>query len=445
MAERLDSRVRWLLVGWIFVLSAVSYLDRVNISIAGSSIAAEFGLTTVQLGTVFSAFLFGYALFQTGGGWLADRYGPRRVLTAGAVWWGLFTSLTAFVSPKAGSALALLIGARFLLGAGEAVMFPGSNQFVSRWIPPQEQGIANGAVFAGVGVGAGVTPTLIAYVMEHYGWRWSFWISAMLGLLAGLVWYLIARDTPEQHRLVSASELAHIRSFEPRSPNEKITPEPDHKSAAPIAKIAWSTILRSKEVWAITLAYFSYGYIAWIFFAWFFIYLAKVRGLNLKTSAFYTTLPFVAMAICSPLGGAVSDKLVQRYGLRIGRCVMPVIGLILSAIFLVLGARSAQPRVAGVVLAGGAGALYLAQSSFWAVTASISRGSSGSVSGFMNTGNQFGGMLTAQLTPILALRWNWSAPFFVAAVFAIVGATAWLFIDPTRTLNPQALLKRPAP
>lgn len=442
MAEQTVSRVRWFLVGWIFVLSAVSYLDRVNISIAGSTIAAEFGLNTVQLGTVFSAFLFGYALFQTAGGWLADRYGPRRVLAAGALWWGVFTSLTAFVSPKAGSALLLLITARFLLGAGEAVMFPASNQFVSRWIPAQEQGIANGIVFAGVGVGAGVTPALIAYVMEHYGWRWSFWISAVLGLLAGAIWYLAARDTPEQHKMVSAGELAYIRGV---TDDQGVSAGPANarQIVAKAIKVSWHTILRSKEVWAITLAYFSYGYIAWIFFAWFFTYLAKVRGLNLKTSAFYTTLPFIAMAICSPLGGIISDKLVARYGPRIGRCVMPVIGLVLSAIFLVLGARSAQPRIAGIVLAGGAGALYLSQSSFWAVTASISRGSSGSVSGFMNMGNQFGGMLTAQITPIIALRWNWGTPFFVAAAFAIVGAAAWLFIDPTRTLKPEKLSERP--
>jgi ACS family glucarate transporter-like MFS transporter len=108
-----------------------------------------------------------------------------------------------------------------------------------------------------------------------------------------------------------------------------------------------------------------------------------------------------------------------------------------------LGARSAEPRIAGVVLAGGAGALYLSQSSFWAVTASISRGSSGMVSGFMNTGNQLGGMLTAQLTPIIALRWNWSRPFFVAAAFAIVGAGAWLFIDPARTLKPEGHSNQP--
>ncbi len=116
---------------------------------------------------------------------------------------------------------------------------------------------------------------------------------------------------------------------------------------------------------------------------------------------------------------------------------MPVIGLLLTAIFLVLGARTAEPRLAGIVLAGGAGALYLSASSFWAVTASISRGSSGSVSGVMNTGNQLGGMLTAQLTPIIAAHYTWSAPFFVAACFALLAAACWLFIDPNRTLERQ--------
>jgi MFS transporter, ACS family, glucarate transporter len=424
MTEPRVSRVRWFLVGWIFVLSAISYLDRVNISIAGSAIAAEFKLSNVQLGTVFSAFLFGYALFQTGGGWLADRLGPRRVLAAGVLWWGVFSALTAFVSPRLSFALYMLIGVRFLLGAGEAIMFPASNLFVSRWIPPQEQGIANGLVFAGVGAGAGVTPALIAYVMIHYGWRWSFWMSAIIGVLAGVVWYLAARDTPEEHPLVSPAELAHIRAIE------------TNRNRAPAIRetVGWRAIIASKEVWAVTLAYFSFGYVAWIFFTWFFIYLAKVRGLDLKASAFYSTLPFLAMAICSPLGGAISDSLTKRFGQRLGRCGISVFGLLLASLFLVAGADTSNARIASMVLAGGAGALYLSQSSFWAITAGISRGSSGSVSGFMNTGGQFGGMLTAQLTPIIALHWNWTAPFYVAAAFAAAGAVAWLFVDPTRTL-----------
>jgi len=427
MAERAESRVRWFLVFGLFILSAVAYLDRVNISIAGSSIAAEYHLSHIQLGWIFSAFLVGYALFQTPGGWLADRLGPRRVLTAGVLWWGIFTALTAVVSTKIAFAVLLFAAVRFLLGAGEAIIYPASNQFVSRWIPSAERGIANGLIFAGVGVGAGVTPILITHVMVRYGWRWSFWMSAIIGLIAGTAWYFVARDTPEEHSHVSVPELTHIQAGRTA------------KSAAD-GRIPWSTIFRSKEVLALTLSYFSFGYVAWIFFSWFFIYLAKVRGLDLKVSAFYTTLPFLAMAACSPLGGAISDKLTKLYGKRAGRCGIAVFGLLLTAVFLAFGSQVQSARLASVVLAGGAGALYLSQSSFWSVTADIAAGSSGSVSGFMNMGNQFGGALTASLTPAIASRFGWTTSFCVAAGLSVLGAAAWLLVDPERALAPATKL-----
>src|SRR6202158_3546091 len=146
-----SSHVRWFLIFWLFMLSAVAFLDRVNISIAGSSLAVAYQLSNVQLGWVFSAFLAGYALFQTPGGRLVDRLGPRRVLAAGVIWWGIFTALTAAVPPGIPAALFLFVSIRFLLVAGEAVVYPASNQFVARWIPTQERGIANGWIFAGVG------------------------------------------------------------------------------------------------------------------------------------------------------------------------------------------------------------------------------------------------------------------------------------------------------
>src|SRR5947208_16491888 len=135
MSDGKSSHVRWLLVFWLFVLSGVAYLDRVNISIAGISIAAAYHLTNPQLGRVFSAFLAGSALFPTPGGRLADRLGPRRVLAGGVVWWGIFTALTAAVPSGIRGALFLFVSIRFLLGAGEAVVYPASNQFVARWIP----------------------------------------------------------------------------------------------------------------------------------------------------------------------------------------------------------------------------------------------------------------------------------------------------------------------
>jgi ACS family glucarate transporter-like MFS transporter len=435
MIPRPISHTRWLLVFWLFVLSAVAFLDRVNISIAGSSIAADYGLTNSQLGYVFSSFLLGYALFQTAGGWLSDKLGPRRVLTVGVVWWGIFTALTAIVPSQIRGALLLFVAIRFLLGAGEAVIYPASNQFVSWWIPTQERGVANGIIFAGVGVGAGITPPAISYVMFHYGWRFSFWMSAIIGLAAGFIWFLIARDKPEDHPSVSPAELQFIQSGRTLSSSESLSastiPPPD---ANTVKSLPWSAILRSKNVWAVTFSYFCYGYVAWIFFSWFYIYLAKVRGLNLKASAFYATLPFLAMAICCPLGGAIADRVTLWRGKRVGRCGIAVVAMTMTAVFLLLGSRVASARLASVVLAGGAGALYLSQSSFWSVTADIGAASSGSVSGFMNMGAQLGGAVTASLTPAVAARYGWTASFYVAAVLAALGALAWLAVNPDRSL-----------
>jgi ACS family glucarate transporter-like MFS transporter len=419
------TRVRWLLVFWLFVLSAVSYLDRVNISIAGGAIVDAYHLTDVQLGKVFSALVAGYALFQTIGGQLADRFGPRRVLTGGVIWWGVFTALTALVPANFAGALLAFMTVRFLLGAGEAVIYPAANQFVSRWIPVRERGIANGWIFAGVGAGAGLSPPLITYLMIHYGWRSSFWVCAVLGLVAGAVWFLLARDTPAEHPSVSPSELATI---------EAGLTAPKLAEGA-VTRVPWKRVAASPSVWALTLSYFCYGYVAWIFFSWFYRYLAKVRGLDLKSSAFYSMLPFLAMLVCCLVGGAINDRLTKWRGPRVGRCLVAAAAMTIAGIFVALGARAEDVRVASVVLAGGAGALYLSQSSFWSVTADIAGGSAGSVSGFMNMGGQIGGAVTGSLTPWIAARYGWTASFLVASALCVVGAVCWLVVNPLNTLT----------
>jgi len=404
-------------------MGAVAYLDRTNISIAGTSIIREFHLTNVQLGLLQSAFLGGYALFQAPGGRLAERLGARWTLAAGVVWWGVFTALTATVPPGAAKALLILLSIRFILGAGEAIIYPTSNQVVANWIPSRERGLANGFIFAGVGVGAGITPPLITFIMIHEGWRWSFWISALIGLVVGAVWFAIARDTPEQHPRVSAAELALIKAGLTHDFKSSGTPVP------------WRTIVSSREVVAMTASYFVYGYLAWIFFAWFFIYLATVRGLNLKVSALYSMLPFLAMASGSPVGGVLSDFLTRHFGKRAGRCGIGVLGLGLAGTFVAVGSHVESARLAAVVLAGGAGALYLSQSSYWSVTADIAGPSAGSVSGVMNMGGQVGGMVTASLTPVIAAQFGWTASFVVAAALCVAGSLAWLFVDPDRPLE----------
>jgi ACS family glucarate transporter-like MFS transporter len=440
------SRVRWFLVFCLFVLSAVSYLDRVNFSTAGGSIADAYHLSDVQLGEVFSAMLVGYALFQTVGGRLADRFGPRYVLAGGVAWWGVFTALTALVPADiVGNVLVLgryhiarallaFSAVRFLLGAGEAVIYPSANQFVARWIPTSERGVANGWIFAGVGAGAGLTPLIVTYIMIHYGWRSSFWVCSIIGFAAGAVWFLSARDTPEEHPSVSQSELALIRSG--ITQGELSQGEPRNKSKE---LVSWARVVRSKEVWAITVSYFCYGYVAWIFFAWFFRYLAKVRGLDLKASAVYSSLPPLAMLVGCLLGGSINDRLTKWRGLRVGRSGLAAFSIAVAGIFIAFGSQVQSARLASVVLAGGVGALYLSQSSFWSVTADIAGASSGSVSGFMNMGNQLGAALTASLTPWIAARFGWTTSFLVAAGLCVVGAASWLLVDPSRQLTASNL------
>lgn len=431
-------RVRYFLAFWLFVLSGVAFLDRTNISIAGLQISHEYGLGNQRLGWIFSAFLIGYAGFQLPAGWLSARFGPRRVLTLGVMSWGVATVLTALLPTKIPYAVVLLIGIRFILGAGESVIYPAANQFVARWVPVQERGFINGLIFAGVGAGSGLTPPMLTWLITHHGWRAAFWFSAIVGFVVGAVWWRFSRDTPEEHPSMSAEELIEIRD----GLSAGTLPVPassDNKDSG--TKISWRAIFHRRDLPALMVGYFSFGYVAWIFFSWFFLYMAQVRGFDLKSSARYAMLPFLSMTFFCLLGGMLSDRLTARYGLRVGRCGLASVALVLTAIFLVLGSQVHSPQLAGFILAGGAGALYLSQSSFWSVSVDIAGGSSGVFSSMVNTGGQIGGAVTASLTPWVAQRYGWTTSFAIASILAIIGAICWMTVHPERPLVTESELK----
>lgn len=425
MMQMQASRVRVGLIVLLFVISAIAFLDRTNISIAGLQMQKSYGIDKQQLGFVFSAFLVGYAVFQVPAGWLAARFGPRAVLACALVWWGVCTAATALVPPQAAHALWLLVAVRFALGLGESVMYPAGNQFLSRWVPAGERGKANGLIFAGVGAGSGITPPLITGIIALGGWQAAFYVCAVVGLLAGVVWYVLARDTPRDHARVNAAELAHIAAT---------TRPVGHGDSPAMAAIPWGVIFSSRNVWGLFLSYFAFGYVAWIFFSWFYIYLAEARHLDLKSTAIYATLPFLCMTAGCLAGGVINDRLAARRGLYAGRSGLAVVSFILTGIFLVAGVSTTSVTVAVVVLAGGAGAVYLSQSSFWAATTDIAGQHTGVVSGLMNMGCQLGGVVTSSLTPWIAERYGWSAAFWAGAVVVMVGALAWVAVNPNRAL-----------
>jgi MFS transporter, ACS family, glucarate transporter len=413
---------RWTIIFCTFVVAAVSYLDRNNISIAAASVQREFGLTNLQLGVLFSAFVTGYAFTQPFAGRIADRYGASRVIAAAIIWWSLFTALLPAIPITAG--LAVLLVVRFLLGAGEAVIFPASNRLVASWIPSRERGLANGLIFAGVGVGGGVAPPLITYIMINHSWRWAFWVCAAVGLVVGVIWLGLVRNSPAEDASVSNIERNYIQA--------------DLPTKASGAQTRWGEVLLDRQVWILTVSYFCYGYVAYIFFTWFFKYLSDVRGLNLKSSALYATLPFIAMSVGSALGGLFSDRLVPLLGRRMARCGVAAVSMCVASIFVFIATQVADTRVAALVLAGGAGALYFAQSAYWALSADIGQSSAGLLSGIMNMGAQTGGIVTASLTPVIAEALGWTASFGAAAAICLIGAILWLLVDPNHSLKTTA-------
>jgi ACS family glucarate transporter-like MFS transporter len=417
------SRVRWRILGLLFVISVVTYIDRVNISVAGKALMPAFGLSAVEMGTVFSAFVLGYALFQIPGGWLGDRWGARLVLAAAVLWWSLFTVLTAVVAhPLVASsigALGGLLAVRFLIGVGEAAALPNFNRTVANWLAPSERGLGMGISIGGIGFGSALTPPLVAWLMTRYGWPVAFYVTGALGVIVAAAWYAMARDRPHEHPGVDAGELSRItHTTHPTRTTSTVTKEPQ---APPFA-----LLLKRPSVWFLTLSYTMLGYIAYIYLSWFFLYLVNVRHFSVLQGSVWAAGPFIAMAAGCPLGGWLSDWLTVRHGRRIGRAGVGGAGLFLTAGFIYGGAMTGDPYRAILLLSLGAGILYATVGAYWASTIDLSHRHSGTLSGLMNMGGNLGGVVSPTLTPFIGEAWGWPAALAVAAGVAVLGGLLWI-------------------
>ncbi|HEV2389012.1 MAG TPA: MFS transporter [Candidatus Acidoferrales bacterium] len=430
--EQEPSRVRWEILGLMLLLSMVTYLDRVNISIAAKQIIGAYRLTDVEMGKIFSAFILSYGLFQVPGGWLGDRFGPRIVLLAAVVWWSAFTALTASIADLLPAALLpavwSLVLARFCLGMGEAAAWPNFNRTIANWMALKERAFATSVPLAGGGLGAAITPPFIAWLMLRYGWRESFYVAAALGVAVALVWFWRARDAPEQHRRVNQAELRAIHSAEGGEASRAVRP----KARRP--PTPWRAIAANLNVWLLFASAMTCGYMVYIYMTWFYTYLVEVRHLTVMQGSYYTTGPFLAIALMTPAGGLLCDAAARRFGLRLGRRIISMSGMLAAGAGLFLGAILSNMHAAIWGLSIGAGAIYFALSSHWAATIDISSEHAGTVSGVMNWGGNVGGMVSPVLTPILAKRFGWTAALETAAVIILLGAFLWLFVRPDEKL-----------
>ena len=207
-------------------------------------ISKEFGFDKVTMGIIFSAFVWAYALFQVPGGWLNDRFGPRRVLAMIVAYWSVMTAATA----AATGAVSFVI-VRFLFGIGEGGAFPGATRAMELWYPRHERGFCQGITHSASRLGAAITPPLVVLIMTTLGWRWVFYICGAVGMAWSALWYLAYRNLPEEHGLVNQAELEHIRGID--EAGKVNAPKIETKTSVP-----WATLLRSPNMWAIMCAYF---------------------------------------------------------------------------------------------------------------------------------------------------------------------------------------------
>lgn len=414
------SHVRWSVLAIISLMYMITYIDRSNISIAAPAIVKELSLGKVELGLVFSAFIWAYAIGQIPGGWLADRFGPRRVLLIIVPFWSLMTSATAFAT-----GMASLFMIRFIFGLGEAGAFPTASRAMQMWFPRSERGLVQGVTHCLSRFAVVITPIVSVQIMLTLGWRWIFHICALLGLVWAVVFFFTYRNRPEEHPGVSDAELSTIRGGAPvRLPAE------------PRPVVPWRAIFTSPNMWFIAAAYGCFFYGSYFYVTWFPVYLLEFRHVSLNAVGVLAALPLVAAMLGDVAGGVLTDAIYRRTArLSLARRVVAAPAMIVAALLLIPAATTDSTVTAILCLSASNFFLELVLGPAWAVPMDVGGAFSGMVTGAMNMMGAIGASVSPLVFGMLVQRGSWIMPFYVTAGVLIAGALIWTFlIDPERSV-----------
>ncbi len=409
------TRARYTMLGFALATMALAYIDRVAISLSSSSIQRDLALSDKELGYVFSAFTLAYALFEVPSGWLADRFGARRMMTRIVLWWSAWTLATA-------SALGFrsLVAIRFLFGVGEAGVLPTLASAFRRWLPARERGRAFGLTVAAAALGTAVSQPIVGAMLERFSWRETFVAFGALGALWALAWYRWMRDDPREHAAVNAAELAEIGP-------------PAHEAHA---AVPWARLIRSRNLIVICAMYFCAIYGWYFFVTWLPQYLERARGFDIRQTSWLAALPWLAIAAGCILGGLFSDALVRRRGLRFGLRAPGIVGLPLAAGMIVGAILTPSAMLATGFLTAAAGFAALGIASAWSTCLAIGGRHGGVVSGAMNMcGNLGGTVCPIVFGQSLERLGSWNLPLASVAVLYLISGLMWLAVDPSLSLD----------
>ena len=406
-----------IVLGLLCLMYLITYVDRVNVATAAGEIRRELSLSNTQLGLILSGFAYPYLLFQVFGGWVGDRFGPRRTLFVCGLIWAAATILTGL----AGGLLTLFL-ARILLGVGEGATFPVATRAMQSWTPAGRRGFAQGITHAFARFGNAITPPIVAALVVLVTWRGSFVILGCFSLVWVVVWVWYFRDNPAEHKGITSAELDRL-------PGRGVAPT----TVRP--KVPWKRL--TLRMLPVTVVYFCYGWTLWLYLSWLPSFFLQEYQLNISRSALFSSAVFFAGVGGDLLGGTISDAVLRRTGdlLKARRNVV-VAGFIGS--FFCLLPIFATRDLTVIVLSLGA-AFFLAEiviGPMWSIPMDIAGKYAGTASGLMNTGSA----LAAILSPlafgfVVDLTGNWHLPFAGSLALLLVGALLAFTMHPERAFE----------
>ncbi|WP_273825607.1 MFS transporter [Pseudomonas asplenii] len=406
------SQYRWFIVTLLFIAMVINYMDRAALSVAMPFITQSFELTPSEKGMVFSGFFIGYAAFNFIGGYLADRYGPKRVfLWAMCIWSGL-CALTA----TAYSFWSLLI-VRALFGIGEGPVPTTANKVVNNWFPIRERARAVGINQAGGPLGGALAGPVIGVLALSLGWQWSFVIVGAIGVVWAIAWKLIATDHPAQHPRVSADELADIQAG-----RDTATTTDDATN-----KPSLLSVLLRPAVLCTGFSLFCYNYTLYFFMTWFPSYLVDTQGVSLQQMSWITAFPWLVGACGMAAGGFLIDRIYQKTGRQLfSRKVVLVSCLTIAAACIGMSGRSESTHLVVFFMSIAIGFLMLTASAYWAlIQDTVPSCYVGTAGGLMHGMGNCAGLFAPTLTGfIIQMTGTYSAAFIVTGVLGVAGALA---------------------
>jgi ACS family glucarate transporter-like MFS transporter len=412
---------RHLFIVCTFLLSVLLYVDRTCISTAKDAVCADLGLSKGQWSWVLASFAFGYALFQTPGGALADRLGGRLVLSLVVVAWSVFTGLTA----AAWNFVSLLV-IRFLFGAGEAGAFPGMARVVYSWIPVKERGLVKGINFSGSRIGAALAMPGVAWLIHQVGWKQTFVVLMVIGFAWAAFWWLWFRDEPAHHKNISKTELDCILTNRQDAGANGAKPEPLRVGA----------LFASGNLWLMMVQYFASNFTFFFSLTWLYPYVKTKYNLAAVDAGFYAMLPLLAGAVGNVFSGWLVDFLYRTGRVRLSRKLPAMIGFALAALGMVmsLDQQTAAGAIAWLSIAIFGADMTLSPS--WSFCIDIGGKHAGAVCGTMNMAGNLGSAITALAFAYMpeSRRGN-IAFFYTAAVLSGVATICWLLARPERKIQ----------